>query len=126
MKLTKQVNFKLCVLFVMGTVAFANAQIPEDKKLHFAAGNIAGAVGYTWSYKKHQDKKRAIVAGICTAFAAGVMKEMFDASTGGYVEHGDVLATTLGGITISTTIPLFSKKKKYRRLDKWKGGYKYN
>ena len=76
MKLTKQVNFKLCVLFVMGTVAFANAQIPEDKKLHFAAGNIAGAVGYTWSYKKHQDKKRAIVAGICTAFAAGVILGM--------------------------------------------------
>ena len=36
MKLIKQVNFKLCVLFVMGIVGFANAQIPKDKKLHFA------------------------------------------------------------------------------------------
>ena len=121
-----QVNFKLCVLFVMGIVGFANAQIPKDKKLHFAAGNIAGAAGYFYSYNKHQNKKRAMVAGICSAFAAGVMKEMFDASQGGYVEHGDILATTLGGVTVSVTIPLFTKKKKYRRLDKVKGGYKYD
>ena len=97
----------------MGIVGFANAQIPEDKKLHFAAGNIAGAAGYVWSYSKHQDKKRAIITGVCTAFAAGVMKEMYDATFGGYVEHGDVLATTLGGITITTTIPLFGNKKRY-------------
>ena len=125
MKLIKQVNFKLCVLFVLFAFV-SNAQIPEDKKLHFAAGNIAGAAGYFYSYNKHKDKKRAMIAGVCTAFAAGVMKEMFDASTGGYVEHGDVLVTTLGGITISATIPLFNKKKKYRRLDKVKGGYKYD
>ena len=81
--------------------------------LHFAAGNIAGAAGYVWSYNKHQDKKRAIITGVCTAFAAGVMKEMYDATFGGYVEHGDVLATTLGGITISATIPLFENKKRY-------------
>ena len=110
----------------MGTAVVANAQIPEDKKLHFAAGNIAGAAGYFYSYNKHQNKKRAMVAGICSAFAAGVMKEMFDASQGGYVEHGDILATTLGGVTVSVTIPLFTKKKKYRRLDKVKGGYKYD
>ena len=60
------------------------------------------------------------------SFAAGVLKEMFDASQGGYVEHGDILATTLGGVTVSVTIPLFTKKKKYRRLDKVKGGYKYD
>ena len=126
MKLITLINFKICVLFVMGIVGFANAQIPENKKLHFAAGNIAGAAGYFYSYNKHQNKKRAMVAGICTAFAAGVMKEMFDASQGGYVEHGDILATTLGGVTVSVTIPLFTKKKKYRRLDKVKGGYKYD
>ena len=97
----------------MGIAGVANAQIPEDKKLHFAAGNIAGAAGYVWSYNKHQDKKRAIITGVCTAFAAGVMKEMYDATFGGYVEHGDVLATTLGGITITATIPLFGNKKRY-------------
>ena len=56
MKLITLINFKICVLFVMGIVGFANAQIPEDKKLHFAAGNIAGAAGYFYSYNKHQNK----------------------------------------------------------------------
>tara|TARA_R100001230_G_scaffold25021_1_gene18526 strand:- start:936 stop:1328 length:393 start_codon:yes stop_codon:yes gene_type:complete len=114
MKLIKQVNFKICVVIYLTVLsAAAKAQIQEDKKLHFAAGNIAGAAGYVWSYNKHQDKKRAIITGVCTAFAAGVMKEMYDATFGGYVEHGDVLATTLGGITITATIPLFGNKKRY-------------
>ena len=99
----------------------------KDKHLHFAAGNIAGAVGYAWSFKKHQNKKRAQITGICTAFAAGVLKEMYDASQGGYVEHADVLATTLGGLTMTFTIPLFQRKQKvrYRQLDTINGGYKY-
>lgn len=98
----------------------------KDKHLHFIAGNIAGAVGYTWSYQKHQDKKRAQITGICTAFAAGVLKEWYDANQGGYVEHADVAATTLGGITVTFTIPLFQKKKiNYRQLDTINGGYKY-
>jgi len=85
----------------------------QDKQMHFGAGMIMSSLGYTWSYNKHQDKKRAIITGVCTAFAAGVMKEMYDATFGGYVEHGDVLATTLGGITITATIPLFGNRKKY-------------
>ena len=99
----------------------------QDKHLHFTAGNIAGAVGYTWSFKKHQNKKRAQSTGICTAFAAGVLKEMYDASQGGYVEHADVLATTLGGLTMTFTIPLFQRKQRvrYRQLDTINGGYKY-
>lgn len=86
-----------------------------DKQLHFAAGNIAGAAGYAWSYNKHQDKNRAMITGVCTAFAAGVLKEMYDASQGGYIDHADVLATTLGGITISLTVPLFTERKVYRQ-----------
>lgn len=99
----------------------------EDKQLHFAAGNIAGLTGYVLSYQKHQDKNRAIVTGICTAFAAGVVKEMYDSNQGGYVELGDVAATTLGGITIGLTIPLFQRRRaiRYRELDKINGGYKY-
>lgn len=98
----------------------------EDKQLHFAAGSVIGATGYILSYNKHQDKKRAMITGICAAFAAGVAKEWLDANQGGYVEHEDVLATTLGGITFSLTIPLFQRKRiRYRQLDKINGGYKY-
>jgi len=113
MKLIMQVNFKICVLFVLSAFV-SNAQLykEKDKQLHFAAGNIAGAAGYAFSFNQHQDKKRAIITGVCTAFAAGVMKEFSDAALGGYVELEDVLATTLGGITITATIPLFQNKKR--------------
>ncbi len=98
-----------------------------DKQLHFGAGMITSALGYTWSYNKHQNKKRAMITGLCTAFAAGVMKELYDGGIrGGYVDHRDILATTMGGITMSVTIPLFQpKKRRYRKLDKWNGGYDY-
>ena len=97
-----------------------------DKQLHFGAGMIVSSLGYTWSYNKHQDKKRAMLTGLCTAFAAGVMKELFDGGIqGGYVDHRDIFATTLGGITMSITIPLFQPKRiRYRQLDKEIGGYK--
>ena len=54
--------------------------------------------------------------------------ELFDGGIrGGYVDHRDILATTMGGITMSVTIPLFQpKKKRYRKLDKWNGGYDYD
>ncbi len=112
----------------MGTMAMDGQTFIEqkDKHMHFAAGNVAGLVGYTWSYKKHEDKTRALITGICTAFAAGVAKELYDAATGGYVELGDVAATTLGGITIGFTIPLFEVKKPKLRTNKRKRRPKSN
>tara|TARA_R100001509_G_scaffold96853_1_gene56333 strand:+ start:1246 stop:1617 length:372 start_codon:yes stop_codon:yes gene_type:complete len=106
----------IVVLLLSPTLLFSQFYEEHDKQLHFAAGNIAGAVGYTWSYNKHQDKKRAIITGICLAFAAGVSKEMYDSSIkGNYIDLKDLAATTLGGITISTTLPLFNKKVKRKR-----------
>tara|TARA_B100000963_G_scaffold104654_1_gene90637 strand:- start:5102 stop:5467 length:366 start_codon:yes stop_codon:yes gene_type:complete len=91
----------------------------NDKQLHFGAGMVTSALGYTWSYNKHQNKKRAIVTGLCTAFAAGVAKELFDGARGGQIDHRDIFATTLGGITMSVTIPLFQPKKvRYRKKKK--------
>ena len=99
----------------------------QDKQMHFGAGMIMSSLGYTWSYNKHQDKKRAMITGICTAFAVGVSKELFDGGIQNeYVDPRDIWATTLGGITLSLTIPLFQPKKiRYRELDKVNGGYKY-
>tara|TARA_R100000234_G_scaffold91059_1_gene59219 strand:- start:178 stop:639 length:462 start_codon:yes stop_codon:yes gene_type:complete len=109
-------------------VSFSFAQIPEDKKLHFAAGNMIGAGGYAWSYHQHYDKKRATINGVCWAFAGGVMKEIYDGTSGnGYVELNDVWATTIGGLVSVYVINLFNKKKRlnYRQLDKKLGGYYY-
>ena len=113
MKLIKQVNFKICVLFVMGIVGFANAQIPEDKKLHFAAGTLAGTTGYSYVWQKTKDKKKAMLAGIGTAILAGTIKELVDSSQpNNKFDTKDLAATALGGITVSVTINLFNKKKR--------------
>ncbi len=118
----------LLIITFMLTMAMDGQTFIEqkDKHLHFAAGNIAGAIGYNASYQKHEDKTRALITGICTAFAAGVAKEMYDAATGGYVELADVAATTLGGITIGFTIPLFESKKPKLRTNKRKRRPKSN
>ena len=86
----------------------------KDKQLHFTAGAIAGGLGYAWSYDKHKNKKKAFIAGVCSSFAVGFVKELYDSRTGGTVESRDVAATTLGGLTIGFTIPLFKKKRKYK------------
>ena len=66
-----------------------------------------------------------MIAGICTAFAAGVVKELYDSSIkGNYLDLEDLAATTLGGITITATIPLFQPnkfKRKKRRKPRSRG-----
>tara|TARA_Y100000361_G_C11112582_1_gene318474 strand:+ start:83 stop:424 length:342 start_codon:yes stop_codon:yes gene_type:complete len=84
----------------------------QDKQLHFGAGMITSGLGYTWSFNKHQDKKKALITGIATSIVAGIAKETFDSIRGGDFDERDILATTLGGITVSVTIPLFKKKHK--------------
>jgi uncharacterized protein YfiM (DUF2279 family) len=113
MKLITQTNFKICVLFVMGIVGFANAQIQEDKKLHFGAGIFTSAAGYTLVWEKTKNKKKALIAGIGTAILAGTVKELADSTKpGNKFDFEDLAATTLGGISFSVTINLFNKKKK--------------
>ena len=84
----------------------------KDKQIHFAAGIAAGALGYHWSYKKHNNKTRAQITGMLTSISVGILKELYDSKTGGTVESRDVLATMMGGALVTVTIPLFQKKKK--------------
>ena len=114
------------ILLLTPFFLFSQIYTEQDKQLHFTAGNITGAVGYFYSFNKHQDKKRAMITGICTAFAAGVVKEMYDSSIkGNYLDFEDLAATTLGGITVNVTIPLFQtnkyKPKKKRRKPRSRG-----
>ena len=108
---------KLFILLLIPNFLFSQFYEENDKQLHFAAGSVVGAAGYIWSYNQHQDKKRAMITGICLAFAAGVMKEMYDGQIkGGYVELEDIAATTLGGITWSLTIPLFQPTRRATKI----------
>ncbi|MDC1266288.1 hypothetical protein N8009_05800 [Flavobacteriaceae bacterium] len=83
-----------------------------DKQLHFAAGSFAGVLGYSWSFHRHQNKTKAIITGLCTSLVAGVAKEVYDNSQGGLLDKRDVLATGMGGVFVTVTIPLFQNKKK--------------
>ena len=105
------ISFKLCVLFVL-FAPVSNAQIPQDKQLHFAAGMIASSTGYGYVWNKTKDKKKALIAGIGTAILAGTAKEIFDSKqSDNKFDVKDLTATTLGGITIGVTINLFKRKK---------------
>ena len=129
----KRITIILLLLLYIPTQGQTNSYNPtillqeEDKQMHFGAGIISAGIGYHISYNKHRDKKRAMITGVCTAFAVGVAKELFDGGIQNeYVDPRDIWATTLGGIGISLTIPIFQPKKiRYRKLDKWNGGYDY-
>jgi len=82
--------------------------IQEDKLLHYAGGVITGGSVYSYVYYKTEDKNLAFWSGLCTAFMAGVSKELID----GEVDPNDIFATTLGGLSIGISMPLFSKGKK--------------
>ena len=120
----------LIIAFILGTTQFIAQDFREtDKQLHFAAGTIAGAIGYHM-YQKEFGKvpqSHAILAGLATGFAAGTAKELFDtAIQGEKFDTEDLAATILGSFTISVVIPIFQNRKvRYRQLDKVNGGYKY-
>ena len=105
-------KYILPFLFMMATSMTSQTFFQQkDKQLHFTAGILASSLGYKWSYDRHKNKKKAIIAGVCSSLAVGLVKELYDSRTRGTVELGDVAATTLGGLTIGFTIPLFKKKK---------------
>ena len=83
----------------------------RDKQLHFAAGSLAGALGYNWSYQRHNNKTKAIIIGLSASLAAGIAKEVYDNYRGGVFDKRDILATGIGGVFVTFTIPLFQNKK---------------
>ena len=69
-------------LFAVAHVATANAQLlqEKDKPLHFIAGSFASSIGYTYVWKKTNNKKKALLAGIGSSILAGTIKELIDSS----------------------------------------------
>jgi uncharacterized protein YfiM (DUF2279 family) len=111
---------KLCVIFLIAlSVSVANAQIEQDKQLHFLAGGLASSYGYTYIYDKTKNKTKATIAGIGLAMLAGTIKETIDSrQPRNKFDLEDLAATTLGGITVSVTINLINndrKRKKFRK-----------
>ena len=117
---------KLAVVLFF-TLSITNAQIQDDKKLHFAAGAIASGIGYEYVYSKTQNKQQALAAGILTSIAAGIGKEIYDSlQKKNQFDQHDVAATVLGGVSFSLVIKLDAinfgseakRKKKKRKKQK--------
>jgi hypothetical protein len=70
---------------------------PRDKRLHLAAGALAGAVGCGLTLVLG-DAQFAVLNGVVLSMAAGLAKEWYDHRTGrGVVDRFDVLYTAAGG-----------------------------
>ena len=113
---------KLAVVLFF-TLSITNAQIQDDKKLHFAAGAIASSVGYEYVYSKTGDKNQALAAGILTSIIMGVGKEVYDSfQPKNRFDQSDVAATVLGGVTFSFTVKinLINVGGEAKRKKKWK------
>ena len=105
----------------------ANAQLlaESDKQNHFAAGTIIGGITYGIALQETEDKTVAFVSSVVASFAAGYIKETFDANQGYGFDNRDMLATTYGGLSVGVVFDIFvrdGKKKKriinFRRKNK--------
>ena len=123
----KQLKMNKLAIVLFFTLSITNAQIQDDKKLHFAAGAIASGIGYEYVYSKTQNKEQALAAGILTSIAAGIGKEIYDSlQKKNQFDQHDVAATVLGGVSFSLVIKLDAinfgseakRKKKKRKKQK--------
>ena len=97
---------------------FSNAQLlsESDKQKHFVAGATFGGIAYGVLLQETEDKKLAFWGSIATSFVVGYVKETNDKKKGLKFDNRDLLATTLGGISIGITFDIFTRngKKKGR------------
>ena len=101
---------KLIAFMLMSNLCFS--QIAHDKKQHYAAGVLTSSVTYAYVYTKTKNKKKAAIYSIVSAVVIGSLKEVSDSrQPGNKFDPQDLLATTLGGVTVGVTIQLFNKKK---------------
>ncbi len=88
-----------------------NAQVEQDKVLHFGIGALTGAAGaFVASELTDHNRFWTVTGAIATSLLAGIAKEAYDERNNNSWDNADLGATVLGGITVGVTIELFSKK----------------
>lgn len=96
----------------------SNAQIAEDKVLHFVGGNLFGAVGAgVASQLSKGDRAWTFIGSVGGSLLIGVAKEAIDQNQYGGWDNADILATVLGGVTAGVTIDIFKQRKKRRNAE---------
>ncbi|MCL6295891.1 hypothetical protein [Jejuia spongiicola] len=107
----------LILILAIFFISLCKAQtITADHKLHFGAGALISATTYTIVYTTTKNKKKAFWYSLGTSALAGLAKEVYDSGKeNNRFNTGELAATTLGGLTASTTISLFVGNNKKRR-----------
>lgn len=104
------------IFFLSSSISHAQF-ISTDDKLHFSAGALISATTYAVVYTTTKNKKKAFWYSLGASVLAGAAKELYDGTRkdkGGYFyswDTGELIATSLGGLTACTTISLFVGKK---------------
>jgi len=103
-------------VFIFLTCNFCGSQtISNDDKLHLAAGALISGATYTLVHTTAKNKKKAFWYSLGTSALAGVTKELIDAKQNERFDNGEIIATTVGGLVVSTTFSLFVKNNKKRK-----------
>jgi hypothetical protein len=86
----------IIILFLFSSLV--DAQIPQDKKLHFTAGATFGSWCFVVGDYNIKSEWKPIIYGIGGATLAGIGKESYDKIKGRPFDVRDLGATMLGGI----------------------------
>ncbi|WP_100611440.1 hypothetical protein [Confluentibacter lentus] len=107
----------LLLIFFAGT-KFCNAQfISGDDKLHFGTGALISAATYGLVYSVSKNKKKAFWYSLGTSTLAGLAKEIYDSNQeNNEFDTGEMIATSLGGLTATVTINLFVGNRKNKHV----------
>jgi uncharacterized membrane protein YjdF len=77
-----------------------------DKVTHYLAGSSASMGTYLILDRYEIKRNKKIAISISVGILAGILKESHDKSKGGKFDKNDLLATTLGSITVIIPIRL--------------------
>jgi uncharacterized protein YfiM (DUF2279 family) len=105
----------IITLGLLLAVSISYGQIAADKKLHFVAGAGVSFVTYAVVLEVTNDTKKAFWYSLGASVLAGVTKELIDEKKYKGFSSKDLLATSLGGLSMSFTINLFDKQQKRNR-----------
>jgi uncharacterized protein YfiM (DUF2279 family) len=101
---------KLLIVSAILIVSSASyGQIDKEHQLHFAAGAVTSSATYLYVYHKTKDRKKAKIYGLASAFVVGLGKELYDEYKYKGYDNKDLIATVLGGVTLTFTIDIFNR-----------------
>lgn len=103
----------LLYILLLISVYKSNAQLGEDKVLHFVGGNLFGMVGAGLADQISDGNRAWTFAGaVGGSLLIGLAKESIDQKQYGGWDNADLLTTVLGGVTVGVTIDIFKQRKK--------------